>query len=240
MNQHHIQEAYLKSFEDEDGKLWVYPREGGKPLHRPTKRCTAEENFQSDELESFQNRLVETPGIKALRATGFLSESEYDSISLWMALHILRNQKSRFDLFESREDFDTRFKEEFEKELLFSGYYRFVFTYRPADESHFWLTSDNPVIEFMVGDHFVRCCAISPQKMILFSPINDRPTHELRMEDFFNAMVWASAVEYLFSHGADVSMKRLKELAETFEMLPVKEDIGFEVQVGGGEQSDLE
>jgi hypothetical protein len=230
MIQHYVQEAYLKSFEDEHGKLWVYPKNGGKPLHRPTKQCTAEENFQSDDLELFQNRLVETPGIKALRATGFLSELEYDSISSWMGLHILRNQKSRRELFKSRDDYDARFKEEFEKELLFSGYYTFVFTYRPADESHFWLTSDNPVIEFRIGDQLVRCCAISPQKMILFSPINDRPTHELRMEDFFNAMVWANALEYLFSHRGDVSIEKFKEHAKAFGMFPRQEDMGFEIE----------
>src|SRR5713101_364493 len=216
MNQHHVQEAYLKLFEDETGKLWVYPKNGGKPLHRPTKQCTVEENFQSDELELFENRFVETPGIKALCATGFLSESENNSISSWMALHILRNQK----LFESREDYDTRFKPEFEKERVFSGYYRFVFTYWPADDSHFFLTSDNPVIEFTVGDHLVRCCSISPQKMILFSPINDRPTHELRIEDFFNAMVYANAVEEVFCHRGDVSLEKLKGLTETCGIFP--------------------
>ena len=81
MNKHHVQEAYLKSFEDQSGKLWVYPKTGGKAFKRPAKYCTAEEDFQSDELESMQNRLVETPGIRALRATGFLSESTYDGIS---------------------------------------------------------------------------------------------------------------------------------------------------------------
>lgn len=40
MNQHHVQEAYLKSFEDDSDKLWVYPKHGGKPLHRSAKQRT--------------------------------------------------------------------------------------------------------------------------------------------------------------------------------------------------------
>jgi hypothetical protein len=40
-------------------------------------------------------------------------------------------------------------------------------------------------------------------------------------------MVWANAHEYIYSHRNDVSIERLKELAETFEMSPVAEDVGF-------------
>lgn len=234
MNQHHVQEAYLKSFEDLSGRIWVYPKQGGKPLYRAAKHCAAKEDFQSEELEFLQNRLVETPGIKALRATGFLSEAEYNAISSWMALHVLRNPRSRFELFNSRDDYDDRFKDEFEKELLFSAYYRHVFTYRP--DTSFFLTSDNPVIEFAVEGEFVRCCSISPKKIILFSPINDRPTHQLPVEDMFNALLWANSVEYLFSHRADASTKRLKEIAETHDMVPIEQDVSFELQIGSGEK----
>ena len=228
MNQHHVQEAYLKSFGDPSGKLWVYPKRGGKPLRRTAKQCASREDFQSRELELLQNRLVETPGIRAMRANGSLSEQEYHALSAWMALHILRNARSRFELFDSRDDFDARFMDEFGKERLLSDYYRYVFTHPPTNS--FFVTSDNPVIEFAVEGQFVRCCAISPEKMMLFSPIDDQPFHELGIEDMFNALVWANAVEYVFSHRKGVSIQRLEQFAKRYKMEPVEQNTSFLVR----------
>jgi hypothetical protein len=226
--QHHVQEAYLKSFEDETGKLWAYRKNGGEPFRRPAGQCTAEENFQSDPLEFLQNRMIETPGIRALRETGRLTNSQYTSISMWTGLHILRNQKSLAELFRSRADWEQRFNQELQTERMFSGYYRFVFICELTEDSNYWLTSDNPVIEFAIGEDLVRCCSISPKKMILFSPADDVPTHELGIKTLFNTMVWANAHEYVFSHKGNVSINRLREDAQGFEMVPILETIGFE------------
>jgi hypothetical protein len=224
-DQHHIQEAYLKEFEDGTGKLRVYPKEGGKPFRRSAGQCAAEERFQSEVLEFLQNRMIETPGIRALRETGQLSDSQFQSISLWMALHILRNQKAFRELFESSGDWEERFKQELEVERLFAGYYRFAFICELDGDNDYWLTSDNPVIEFAIGEDMVRCCSISPKRMILFSPIDDVPAHELGIKNFFNAMVWANSDRYVFSHKNNVSMKRLQDDAKIFEMAPRLESI---------------
>src|SRR5256885_719426 len=104
------------------------------------------------------HRLIETPGIRALRETSQLSESQYHSISRWMALHILRNQKSFGALFGSADEWAKRINEELEIERLFSGYYQFVFVCELDGDRDYWLTSDNPVVEFTIGEHLVRCC----------------------------------------------------------------------------------
>jgi hypothetical protein len=225
-HQHHIQEAYFKAFEDKKGKLWVYPKNGGKPLYRPAKQCTAR-NFQSDALEFLQNQLIETPGIGALRRKGKLTEAQYASISLWMALHILRNEKSFRELFQSN-NWEERFKPELEAERIFSGYYRFVFICELDGDIDYWLTSDNPVIEFRIENEFVRCCSISPTRMILFSPRDDVPTHELGIKNLFNAMVWANADQYIFSHNKHVSIEHLQQNATVFKIAPVLENIQLE------------
>ena len=225
--QHRIQEAYLKGFEDGTGKLWVYPKNGGKPYYRPAGQCTTEENFQSNALEFLQNRLIETPGIRALRETGQLSEGQYHAISRWMALHILRNKKSLRELFQSGTDWERQFTQELEVERLFAGYYRFAFICELDGDNDYWLTSDNPVIEFAIGEDMVRCCSISPKRMILFSPVDDVPTHELGIKNFFNAMVWANSDQYVFSHKNNVSIKRLQDDAKIFEMAPRLESIQF-------------
>jgi len=226
-DQHHIQEAYLKAFEDKTGKLWVYPKNGGNPLYRPAKQCTTEHDFQSDALELLQNQMIETPGMRALRETHQLSDVQHKSISLWMALHILRNEKSFRELFQSQ-DWEQRFKQELETERVFSGYYRFVFICELDGDINYWLTSDNPVIEFRIENQFVRCCSILPTKMILFSPRDDVPTHELGIKNLFNAIVWANADRYVFSHKNDVSIERLQRDATVFEIAPVLDNIQFE------------
>jgi len=228
--QHHVQEAYLKPFEDETGKLWVYRKDRGKTFRRSAGQCTAEENFQSDALEFLQNRMIETPGIRALRETGRLSDSQYDSISMWMGLHILRNRKSLAELFRSRADWEQRCNQELQTERMFSGYYRFVFVCEFTEDGDYWLTSDNPVIELAIGEELVRCCSISPKKMILFSPIDALPTHELGIKELFNAMIWANAHEYLFCHRGDASIQTLQEHARKFDIFPVLETVSFELK----------
>ncbi len=188
MNQHNVQKAYLKSFADKSGKVWVYSKAGGPPIPKSPAECAADEDFQSPELEFYQNRVIETPGIKALRVSGTLSEREYEHISMWTALHILRSQKARQELFESTANYEARFHEELSKERLFSQYYKYVYTHTIV-EPDFAVTSDDPVIKFSCGDFLVRGCAVSPHKLIFFSPREGRLEHELGLHDFFNGMM---------------------------------------------------
>src|SRR5215472_8274910 len=109
MNQHSVQKAYLKGFEDPSGRIYVYRKCGGKPDRKSAKTCAAEEDFQLRGLEFYQQKFVETPAAKALKATGFWSDSEFETISAWTALHIIRNKASRVQLFESSNDYNVRF-----------------------------------------------------------------------------------------------------------------------------------
>ena len=68
MNQHQIQEAYLKTVVGSDNKLLVYRKNlDMKPIKVAPLNCTVLKDFQSVEKEEFQNKAIETPGIKALR-----------------------------------------------------------------------------------------------------------------------------------------------------------------------------
>src|ERR1700720_573800 len=113
MNQHSIQEAYLKKFAAPAGRIWVYSKRGGKPVLKPG--CAAEEGFQSEELEFCQQQVVESPGIKALRANGSLSDEEFEQISMWMGLHFIRTKTARQQLFESAADYQSRFPDQLRK-----------------------------------------------------------------------------------------------------------------------------
>jgi hypothetical protein len=228
MNQHSAQKAYLKSFEDKSGRLWVYSKSGGKPFPKPAGECAAEEDFQSKDLEFYQQRMIETPGIKALRAEGSLTDLEYEQASLWMALHIIRNAKARRELFKSAEEYEQRFPLELEKERLFANYYTNVYTH-VCDDPKFLITSDNPVIEFQCDDFFMRCCPLFPRKVILFSPHSGKLDHEAGLEEFINAMVWGATEECIYSHRKDLAVERLQAFTQAYGLDVLVEDISFTI-----------
>jgi hypothetical protein len=228
MNQHEVQKAYLKKFAAPSGRIWVYSKFGGKPVAKPPSQCAAEEDFQSGQLEFYQQQIIESPGIKALRVNGSLSDEEFQQMSMWMALHIIRTKKAREQLFESPADYERRFRDELRKEQLFSTYYRYAYSHVVA-VPNFVVTSDDPVIEFTVPDALIRACAISPQKLIFFSPDPGKLDHELPLHDFFNAMMWASPGDRLYSHRPDLDLNELKGFAQEYDIRSVIEDMNFEI-----------
>ena len=219
MNQHSIQEAYLKLFRDSvTGKIWVYPKDGRGKFQKPTSWCTAEPDFQSELLERAQNRIVETPGIQALRRlleSDALSETEYQLVHQWTVLHIFRNLKMRVALKQSGRHYEREFSEEFEKELFFSkSYYKFVHPYT-CTGSNFFVTCDHPVIEMVSSGSMARFLVVSPRKLVQFSSRDGILVHnEEKFEDFVNSMMWNVAIAHVFSHSGDVDTGRFKVIAD--------------------------
>jgi hypothetical protein len=231
MNQHSIQEAYLKTFAATGGRIWAYSKRGGKPVPKSPGQCAAEEDFQSERLEFYQQQVIENPGIKALRAKGELSDDEFEQMSIWMGLHIIRTPKAREQLFQSTADYEARFHDELRIERLFSAYFRYAHTHTVV-EPNFVVTSDDPVIEFTCADFMVRACALSPQKLIFFSPWQGKFEHELAMYDFFNAMMWGAPGDSLYSHRGDLRLEDLREFARAYDLRAAVEDVQFEVSGG--------
>jgi hypothetical protein len=231
MNQHSIQKAYLKGFAAPSGRIWVYSKRGGKPVPKPPGQCASTEDFQSEELEFYQQQVIENPGIKALRASGELPNEEFQRMSMWMALHIIRTPKARGQLFQSAADYKRRFHDELRKEQLFSAYFRRAYTHG-VTVPNFVISSDDPVIEFMCAGFLMRACALSPQRLIFFSPLEGRFEHELALHDFFNALMWGSPGDYVYSHRADLRVDDLKEFARAYDLRALIEDVQF--QISGG------
>ena len=224
MNQHSVQEAYFKSFRNSDGKVWVYPKEGSGRFQKPTSWCTAENDFQSEALEKAQANIVESPGIRALRSAlkpSGLSELEYNLLLQWSALHILRNQRMRSALKDAGKDYEWEFRGEFEMELLFSkGYYTHAKVYTCSGSS-FFVTSDDPIVEFSCYDHYVRFFVISPQKLIQLSSRDGMFSHEQEcFEDFVNSMILSKAFKHIYSHRDNVDVTRYKSIADKWDMIP--------------------
>src|SRR5438132_7326832 len=121
MNQHSVQEAYLKKFAAPGGRIWVYSKEGGEPVPKPPRQCASEKDFQSPKLEFYQQQVVESPGIRCLRVNGALFDDEFEQMSRWMGLHIIRVRKAREQRFESAADYERRFHDELRDEQHFSA-----------------------------------------------------------------------------------------------------------------------
>ncbi len=100
-------------------------------------------------------------------------------------------------------------------------------------KNKFLITSDFPVVELWAdlpnGDNrLVRCFAKSPEILVLlWGDGMPEPKFPIAIEDYFNAMVWAVADKFVYSHRNDVPMKKLKEIAQDFDMSPVEETIAF-------------
>jgi hypothetical protein len=149
---------------------------------------------------------------------------------MWMALHIIRTKKAREQLFESPTDYEHHFHDELRKEQLFSAYYRYSYTHVVA-EPNFVVTSDDPVIEFTCADFYMRACALSPQKLIFFSPLEGNFEHELAMHDFYNAMMWGSPGERVYAHRPDLNVENLKRFVREYDLYSVIEDVTFEIHL---------
>ena len=232
MDQHNYQKARLKLFEDKRfNEVWVCPKDGGKPFRKSANECSAEKDFQTTALEDFQKK-IESDASRAFRATGPWSQKQHSDITAWLALHVLRNPKTRRKIFASREEWNTRFMEEYDKERVFSGYFNCV-RHMQCAKNQFLITSDFPVVELWAdlpnGDnHLVRCFAKSPDILVLlWGDRMPEPKFPIPVEDYFNAMAWAMADKFVYSHRSDVPMEKFKEIAQNFDMSPVDETIGF-------------
>jgi hypothetical protein len=222
MELHNYQEARLKLFEDKFiNKVWVFPKNAARPFPLSASKITVETDFQTPDLESFQQK-IETRAARALREPGKWKPEDYDAISEWAVLHLIRNRKSRKEFFSSPKDFNNRFISEFKKELTISrNRYPNVDIYG-CKPDRFLITSDHPVVELQVhGERdYVRCFEKSPQIIILFSERTRPPEFEIAIEDFFNAMVYAVADQFVFSHRRDVCVETLKRIKEKFDIFP--------------------
>ena len=151
-------------------------------------------------------------------------------MSMWMALHIIRTQKAREELFESAVDYEQRFHGELRKEQLFAAYYRYAYTHA-ISEPNFVVTSDDPVIEFSVSRIFNPCVrVVAAEADFLLARREGKFEHELPMHDFFNAMMWGSPGETICIHIVPIcEVDKLKEFARTYDLRGVIEDIQFEI-----------
>lgn len=225
MNQHHIQEAYLKNFADK-GKLWVFNNMTESYSSKPASQCTIEENFQSDQLEKLQNATIESPGIQKLRklvSKGNLSDDDIKTILYWTALHTIRNKNFRGN---SGLNYQSDFDELLNTEKLFTNYFRYIFIYS-CNQNNFFITSDNPIIEFYIGDKILRVLTWSPQKAILFSPIDNYPSHEVEFSEMVNSMLLAGSFAEIYSNNKNLPIKKYKENIEEYNLKPKTENTLF-------------
>lgn len=171
MQLHNYQEARLKLFEDPHlKKVWLHPKDGSKPFRLPASRITIEKDFQTPELEAFQQK-VETRAAPAFKKLGKWNDREFETITQWVALHLIRNRKSRRELLRSPQEYNERFISEFEKELELSHQRYFIVDRYESKSDLYFVTSDHPIVELHPPGEtdYLRCFAVSPKVLLWFS-----------------------------------------------------------------------
>lgn len=225
MNQHTVQNAYLKHFEDR-GKIWVFNKDTGEKFHKPTKECTTECDFQTDSLEGWQGSKIERVGIEKLRKLtngNSLKEIDADSIIIWTSLHCIRSKSFR-DNLKKKIDFNyiEKFDELFEEDIRFAtNMFHHISVYDiPSDE--FLITSDNPVLEFHCGENYVRVVSWTPNKAIVLSHLDILGiTHEeLPFSEMINTMLYSGCYKEMYSNKKELPLEKYREYARKFNCSP--------------------
>lgn len=229
MNQHNVQEAYLKNFETK-GQIWVIEKKTGNIKRRPAGQCTAEEDFQSYELERFQNDKIESRGITKLRkidSEESLTNEDATAILNWTALHSIRNKRFRE---ESGIDYNDKFYELLEIEIKFTYNFRFFYTYKCQDDK-FFISSDNPVLDFTIGQNYLRILPWSPSKLIVFTPIDDKPIHSnVEFTEMTNSMIFSKTYEEIYSHKKELPLNRFRKNVKRWNLEPQFEEMQFKLR----------
>ncbi|EOX3354388.1 hypothetical protein ACPFTX_003395, partial [Vibrio cholerae] len=198
MKQHSVQEAYLKSFED-NGRIWAHEMVTKPPRHIPAKKCTMEVDFQNHDTEHFQNRNIEKPAIEVIRALQKgepIDNDKAEKLFMWSELHLLRNQKFRsYDEM----DYSKNYHYLTEIESKFRRYFCYLSVYRCSDEEYF-ITSDNPVMDISVNGFLVRIFSLSPDCLVLMSPIPELLKTDINFPEMVNSSLYANRYKYVFSN----------------------------------------
>jgi hypothetical protein len=198
MNQHSIQEAYLKKF-CAKGKLWSHNVKTKLAVMKTAKCCTTQVDFQPDIFEKMQNNTIESPGIKALNkviGNMNITQDEFTLIRYWSALHCIRNQYFRSI---PNVDYKVNYEKLMDIEMKFSYNFRYMYKHF-CSKDEFLITSDNPVIELVVADTIVRVFSLSPKEALIMTPEIKEISHDsLNMTDTINTMIWMTAYNNVFS-----------------------------------------
>lgn len=229
MNQHSIQEAYLKKF-CVNGRLWAYDKKLKAALLKPASKCTTEEDFQSEFLEILQNDIIENPGIKSLRKLldgKTIDSTDYEIVRYWIALHIIRNKKYREIV---GNNYELDFNKLLDIEKTFSNYFRYCYLCK-CDKEKYFITSDNPILELTVGNEEVQILTLSPDKLILLTPIDDTVHHnEVEFTELINSMIWANAVNQVFSNRKELPISEYENNTDKLNLNAVLEKSQFKVK----------
>jgi hypothetical protein len=216
MNQHQIQEAYYKSFTTKNKMLWVFEKPfNNAPYQKSPSKCTALEDFQSVELEVWQNNSIETFGIKALskiaKKGANLSDQEMNFIFKWHALHTIRNEKARMKIFPTKEEHEANFKRILESEIYYFQSFNFCEGYSSSNDE-FFITSDNPILEVMIKESPIIVLPLLPIKAIILTKNGLKPFHQaMSFPDSVNAMQCANCKKEIYYNSNNLPIASLKE-----------------------------
>lgn len=214
MNQHQIQEAYLKAFVGSDNKLWAYIKSLiMQPIKVAPLNCTVLKDFQSIDKEEFQNIYIEMPGIKSIcklmKNGAEITNSEMEMIFNWIALHSIRNQKAREIYFKDKAEHENKFDKIYALENKYLQSFNICDTYTIYKKDEFFITSDNPVFEVNFKGLLVLILTLSTTKAICLSSHGKRPIHQsMPFSESINTILNANCINEIYSNQENLPISK--------------------------------
>ncbi|MBP9022609.1 MAG: hypothetical protein KBH06_05340 [Spirochaetes bacterium] len=231
MEQHHIQSAYLKRFEN-NGKLFVYDSKTCECKKQPRRFCTVETDFQLEFHEQLQNEEIEKPGIEIIRKLErncSLNEKDLNVLYSWVALHLVRNQKRKNLIFNSKDEYNELIIARLTEDLIYLTKFPCVSIYT-CSKNEFFVTSDNPILEVCFENDPAFLLPISPDKLLVFNCRKDIVYHqEIRFDEIINSMILASSYKHIYSDRPIDAFDKWNENIIKFNLKPKEEEIKFKL-----------
>jgi hypothetical protein len=151
----------------------------------------------------------------------------------WLSLHHIRNQNFRKNSGLPHED---RFEELLSIEKRFAQNFKYFFRYQCSDRE-FFITSDNPVIDFWVSSpyrHLVRVLTWSPHEAFVFSPIDSsKPPRrqDVSFPTLINTLLYGSCYKEVYSSKKDVDVQSYVENLDLWNTDYRLQNMSFEINI---------
>jgi len=168
MNQHHLQQSWLKQFRSRAGALEVVDIETLVSHLRPFSEIACSIDFQSEAHEEADGR-IESPAIKILhglkKGRNPVGNTDRDVLDRWVALHLTRSTRSREFLQSSAVTYDLVRAPFLNEDLALVKSFPEIWLHQVQPDDEPLVLSDNPILQ--IADQVI-VFPFSPRVLVMF------------------------------------------------------------------------
>jgi len=202
MNQHKIQESWLKQFQSRARKVEVIDVQTLDSKLRKPKEIASTDDFQSREHE-IEDARIETDAIRFLHRLkkGFheLDDTHRDILDKWTALHISRSPRSLQDIDNSPVKYDQARSAFLREDLSLVKSFSSIWIYRLNQHDEPLILSDTTMLQL---DENALIFPFTPHLVVMFTHLDPRglKIEGRSLSQFINEMSFRSAFKEVYSN----------------------------------------